>query len=453
MTTSHYQDGCPTGSKERGNAAVWVVNFNNGNVNNNHRNNNACVRAVRAGEYHGEEAVSLRELHDAWRTARAGKKPSQNQLAFDAHWAEGLLHLQRRLNSGSWQPGRSACFVATRPKAREIHAPDFADRVVHHWLVPQLEKLWEPAFIFDSYANRKGKGSHAAVQRLQQFVRQVHSGQRGGRYLQLDIHNFFNSIHRPTLWAILKKKLQRAPVSDQVMRTTHALLRRPPLQAGVIYHGTAQERALVPPHKRLENARPGCGLPIGNLSSQFLANVYLDRLDQFVKHTLKAKRYLRYVDDFVLVHRDRQQLATWQQQIETFIAQALQLRLKADIRLRPLADGIDFLGYIVRPSHTLVRRRVVAHARSALAEWGSKHLSGGKLQATPAQFRAIQSIAASYAGHLRHADSNRLQRSLINQFPWLPSATRKRTFDYRLEGTTITVPTRQQRTTPTGGTA
>lgn len=441
MTMSHYPQGCPAGSQEHGNTAVWVVNFNNGNVNNHHRNNNGCVRAVRSGEYHGDGEVTLRALYDAWRTARAGKKPSQNQLTFDTRWADGLLELQRRLNAGTWEPGRSACFVATRPKAREIHAPDFADRVVHHWLVPQLEAIWEPAFISDSYANRRGKGSHAAVRRLQQFVRQVHSGQGGGWYLQLDIHNFFNSIHRPTLWAILKRKLVRTGAPEAVLRATHALLRRPPLHAGVKYHGTREERALVPLHKRLENAAPSCGLPIGNLSSQFFANVYLDRLDQFVKHTLKAKRYLRYVDDFVLVHHDREQLAQWQADIEAFIARELRLRLKSDIRLRPLSDGVDFLGYIVRPSHTLVRRRVLSHARAAFAEWEQKHIEDGWICATPADFRALQATAASYEGHFRHANSQRLQATLVRRFPWLPTACRRLQFDYRLEGKQIHIST------------
>ncbi|GAB0151068.1 reverse transcriptase domain-containing protein [Marinobacterium sp. BA1] len=440
MTNPNYQNGCPAESKVHGNtSARWVVNFNNGNVNNNHRNNNACVRAVRAGEYHGEDTVTLKALHIAWMIARKGKKPSRNQLAFDARWADGLLKLHRSLNDCTWQPGPSACFVAEKPKAREIHAPDFADRVVHHWLVPQLEALWEPSFIFDSYANRQGKGSHAAVQRLQKFVRQVHSGQNGGWYLQLDIHNFFNSIHRPTLWAILKKKLARIDASNQVMRATHALLRHPPLKAGVIRHGSAEQHDLVPPHKRLANAQPGCGLPIGNLSSQFFANVYMDSLDQFVKHTLKAKRYLRYVDDFVLIHQSREQLVEWQLKIETFLKEALRLRLKPDIRLQRLTDGIDFLGYIVRPTHTLVRRRVVVNAIKALSDWEEKHVSDSTISATPHQLRAIQSTAASFCGHIRHANSKRLLQKLDNKYPWLVTATAKRRFDYRLEGVPVSL--------------
>ncbi len=453
MTTPRYANtGCTAGSQVRGDAwssdHAWCVDFNNGNVNNNHRdNNNAFVRAVRVppGECQGAtpaQAVPLRALYQALRQARRGKQPSRNQLAFDVRWGDGLLQLQRELIAGTWRPRRSTCFIATRPKAREIHAPDFADRVVHHWLVPQLEAVYEPTFIHDSYANRKGKGSHAAVRRLQQFVRQVHNGQGGGYYLQLDVHNFFNSIHRATLWTMLKPRLQRAALSAPALRAAHALLRHPPLHAGVDLRATAEDLALVPPHKRLANAPTGCGLPIGNLSSQFLANVYLDRLDQFVKHTLKAKRYLRYVDDFVLVHQDRRQLEAWQTAIEGFLARELRLSLKADQRLRRLEDGIDFLGYVVRPTHTLARRRVVAHARETLATWEARHVAGDRIHATPAALRAVQATAASYAGHLRHANSHRLQQQLQRRFPWLTTATRKRRFHHRLEGRHLTIRTR-----------
>jgi RNA-directed DNA polymerase len=453
MTTPYYSaKDCAAGSQERRDAwalsSAWIVNFNNGNSNNYHRdNNNAFVRAVRslpAGECQGagDAAVTLRSLYDAWRDARQGKQASRNQLAFDAQWGENLLDIQDQLMSGQWQPRPSTCFIATRPKAREIHAPDFADRVVHHWLVPQLEAIWEPRFIHDSFANRRGKGSHAAVRRLQDFVRQVASGQGAGYYLQLDVHNFFNSIHRATLYGLLRPVMERAGLPEAVRRATHALLRRPALAAGVRRRGSAVEHALVPIHKRLENAPVGCGLPIGNLSSQFFANVYLNELDQFVKHHLGAKRYLRYVDDFVLVHQDRAQLAAWQVQIEQFLGQRLGLSLKADQRLRPLADGIDFLGYVIRPTHTLARRRVVGHARQALATWERSHIASGCIRARPADLRAIQATAASYAGHLRHANAWRLTTSLYRRFPWLRTAARPRRFDHRLEGRALSIPFR-----------
>ncbi|HNA22751.1 MAG TPA: reverse transcriptase domain-containing protein, partial [Agitococcus sp.] len=286
----------------------------------------------------------LKPLYQAFTQAKKRKKPSYNRLMFEQDWLSHLFTLLNALQRHTWRPLPSVCFVAKRPKAREIHAPDFADRVVHHWLVPQLEAIYEPVFIYDSFANRKHKGTHAAVSRLQDFVRQVHSGQGGGYYLQLDIHNFFNSIHRPTLYGLLKAKIHPNPplpkegdsslkrvqsvspfvkgglrgicnqqispnpslqkrgtiqckstkrlgTQEHLLRTIHALLRQHPKHLASHSRATPQELALVPAHKQLKNAAKGCGLPIGNLSSQFFANVYLNELDQFVKHTLKAKRY------------------------------------------------------------------------------------------------------------------------------------------------------------------
>ncbi|MCB1660117.1 MAG: hypothetical protein KDI39_17995 [Pseudomonadales bacterium] len=211
---------------------AWIVNFNNGNDNNNNKNNNNYVRLVRSSEclavvvppsvcFFNDESpsftnggsgriLSYRALYNAFIQAKKRKKPSYNRLMFEQDWLSHLFTILTKLQQHTWQPLPSVCFVAKRPKAREIHAPDFADRVVHHWLVPHLEAIYEPIFIYDSFANRKGKGTHAAVERLQQFVRQVYSGQGKGRgyYLQLDIHNFFNSIHRPTLYGLLKAKVQ-----------------------------------------------------------------------------------------------------------------------------------------------------------------------------------------------------------------------------------------------------
>ena len=453
MTKPRHLHGRAAGSQVHGEASsspdasapadyAWIVNFNNGNSDNNHRDNTAFVRAVRsvvpASECQGD--VSLKELHAAWRLARKNKVPSHNEVAFDTRWIDRLLELQRELRAGTWSPLPTTCFVASRPKAREIHAPDFADRVVHHWLVPQLEAVYEPSFIHDTYSNRLGKGSHAAVDRLRGFVREVHSGEGGGWYLQLDVHNFFNSIHRPTLWAMLKARCERAGMPAIALRAAHALLRHSPVRQGVVHRSTAAERALVPLHKRLDHAAPGCGLPIGNLSSQFLANVYLDALDQFVKRTLRAPRYLRYVDDFVLVHHDRAQLAECRTAIERFLTDRLQLRLKAEQRLLPLASGIDFLGYVVHPTHTRVRTRVVRHARTALHAWARDHVRGDHALATPAQFRQVNSIWASYQGHFARANAYRLREQFHRGMPWLASiAGVVRRFDVGLEGRPIRV--------------
>jgi len=364
--------------------------------------------------------VSLRDLHIAWREARRGKKPSADQAAFDADWPEHLIELEAELNALTWSPAPPTCFIAKAPKAREIHAPAFIDRVVHHYLVPRLETIYEPVFIHDSFSNRKGKGTHAAVDRLQEFVREVHSGEGGGWFLQLDIRNFFNSIHRPTLWELLRDRMERHGFALPIRHTVHALLRHSPLHHGAHYACRPEERPLVPVHKRLENAAPGCGIAIGNLSSQFFANVYLDRLDQFVKHQLKAKRYVRFVDDFVLVHHDRGQLATWLAEIEHFLAETLRLELKPDRRLSPLTGGCDFLGYVIFPTHRLVRRRVIAHCRSKLAAWERRHITAER-RPTRAGIDSLRSTWSSYLGHFKHSTDRQIIPRLLGRFPWMPN--------------------------------
>jgi hypothetical protein len=184
----------------------------------------------------------------------------------------------------------------------------------------------------------------------------------------------------------------------------------------------------LPPHKTLFKAPPGCGLPIGNLTSQFFANVYLDPLDQFVKHRLKARHYLRYCDDLVLLSADRAQLEDWERAIEAFLAERLHLQLNERRKLRPVSDGIDFLGYITRPDYLLVRRRVVGALRARLndAEQTLRRLG----MADEAEGRAVfpwpwplleqlRQWLSSYLSHLSKASSYRLLQGLRQRYPWL----------------------------------
>ena len=329
--------------------------------------------------------------------------------------------VQTALRAGQWQPGRTG--VVTHPKTREIHAPAFADRVVHHLLVERLEPLYEPVFIHDSFANRRGKGSHAAVDRLQAFMRaRANRVQGGGWSLQLDIHNCFNSIHRPTLYAMLCARLALAERRQQLL-PSHALALRSLCHKLLVCRSPEWVRdpqARVPPHKRLCNAAPGCGLPVGNLTSQFFANVYLNALDQFVKHTLKARHYVRYVDDFVLLADTRQQLEQWQARITGFLRHTLHPQLKVGAHLQPCVNGLDFLGYVVFAQRHRVRRRVVSHCRARLALWYRQHRKAvSSRRLLPADFAQLQALLGSYWGHFAHANSVRLRRKLFAQRAWL----------------------------------
>lgn len=195
--------------------------------------------------------------------------------------------------------------------------------MVHHVLVEALDRIWEPIFLHDSYACRKGKGTHRAVTRLQQFMRRVtHNGTKPGYALHLDIRGFFSHIDKEMLYQIIAKRIR-----------DEALLW---LARTIIFHDCTEhavfktDRRLwrhIPLHKTLFGTENQRGLPIGNLTSQFFSNVYLNELDQFVKHRLKVRHYLRYSDDFVLVHEDPAQLLAWREQIQAFLAERLRSSL------------------------------------------------------------------------------------------------------------------------------
>ena len=372
--------------------------------------------------------VSFRSLWAAWLACRRRKRGTRDCLRYNGRLLDRLAAAQTALNACTWRPSRTRVFVTTKPKAREIHAPVFADRVVHHWLVPQLEVLYEPVFIHDSYANRQGKGTHGAVARLQTFMRQATcNGQKRAYALQLDIANYFNTIDRRRLFAMISHRLdqssRRHPAEEEryrhLARITRSLLTGNPAQ-GAYRLGHPSRFDRVPPHKRLINAAPECGLAIGNLSSQFFANVYLNELDQFVKHTLKCRWYLRYVDDFVLVDPDPERLLAWRDAIEEFLRERLGLSLRPPVGMPwAVSRGVDFLGYVVRPNYLLARQRVVDAADQCLAKWESTLVGDHGLCLDPVQSKALQSSLGSYLGHFRHASGFRMTARLWERHRWL----------------------------------
>jgi RNA-directed DNA polymerase len=302
---------------------AWNVNMNNGNVNNNNKNNNNYVWPVRS-DHDALRLFSFKNIYRQYLKCRKNKRGTINALRFEANCEENLIDLQRVLVDRTYYPSRSVCFMAVKPKLREIFAADFRDRIVDHVLVDYLESIWEPKFIFDSYACRKNKGIHLAVKRLQGFLRKVtRNGSRQAFYLQLDIKNFFMSIDKDILYQIIAEKIR-----DESILWLAGLL---------IYHNCTKDYILkgdmdylrkIAPQKSLFYTMGRKGLPIGNLSSQFFANLYLNELDQFVKHHLKCRYYLRYCDDFVMLSEERDKLIKWKAEVERFLAERLKLRLK-----------------------------------------------------------------------------------------------------------------------------
>ena len=368
---------------------------------------------------------SLDNLYRAYRQCRRRKRGTLNALAFEQDLEANLLALREELSRGAYRPRRFLAFLVTKPKRREIFAADFRDRVVHHVLVGHLEPAWERRFIHDSYACRRGKGTHQAVDRLRTFTRQVTAnGTRRAWYLQLDVHGFFISLDRTVLYQRLAAH-EDDPAVDWLLRR---VLFHDPTAGCQLRNAQRADFDRLPPHKTLFKAAPGCGLPIGNLTSQFFANVYLDALDQFVKHRLKARYYLRYCDDLVLLSADREELVAWKQAIETFLAEPLHLRLNERRQLRPISDGIDWLGYIVRPDYLLVRRRVVVALYQRLAQTEQALLQAGlHLPETgrvvyPWSWSLLESLRqwlSAYLAHVNRAASHHLLERMQQRFPWL----------------------------------
>lgn len=372
----------------------------------------------------GHPLVRAENLYRAYWACRKRKRGTANALAFETDLEANLLELHAALNSGTYRPRPAIAFLVEKPKRREIFAAEFRDRVVHHLLVAHLEPGWERRFIHDSYACRRGKGTHRGVDRCQQFMRQASAnGTRRAYYLQLDVQGFFVAIDRARLCARL---IAKEP--DPVVRWLIAVVvfNEPTDRCRLRGHRQADFLAL-PPHKTLFRCPPGCGLPIGNLTSQFFANVYLDALDQFVKHRLKARWYLRYCDDLVLMSEDADQLRDWERQIVDFLEEALALRLNRRRKLRPLTDGIDFLGYVIRTDYRLVRRRVVnnlqqrlAGAERRLVAAGMGERDGRWVQPWPAAaLHALQQWLTAYLAHCARANSRRLVAGIRARFPWL----------------------------------
>ena len=336
--------------------------------------------------------LSPENIFKAYIDCRKRKRSTVNAQKFERNLCTNIVSLTKSLQSGDYTPGKSICFVVRNPKPREVFAADFKDRIVHHLVVRFLEKHWEKVFIHDSYACRKNKGTLAAVERVAHNMRSItQNGKKRAYFMQLDVKNFFMSIDKEILWKLLEKGLkkqlgirknaensiqmtifdldfdEKEQNYEQISKILHTLLFHEPTK-DYINKSTKREWSWVPPEKSLFNAGKGKGLPIGNLTSQFFANVYLNELDQFIKHVLKIKYYVRYVDDFVIMHEDKEQLRKWLGLIKEFLLEKLGVTLKNAVKVASLSSGINFLGYVQHIFYRLVRRRVINNFRNKLRE-------------------------------------------------------------------------------------
>jgi len=303
---------------------------------------------------------------------------------------------------------------------REIFAADFRDRVIHHLLVKKVEPFFRKKFIFHSFACQKNKGAHKAIKYVERGIRRItHNFQRPAFYLKLDVAGFFMSIDQHILFDIFREavsqeyRLKNKNEEEKILWLAKMIIFAKPTENCFI-KGDRNLFALIPPYKSLFHSGKDKGLPIGNLTSQFFANVYLNQLDQFIKRQLKCLHYCRYVDDFVLLAENTQTLKFWREKINEFLKTKLQLNLHPHKQiLQPISHGIDFVGYFIKPFHTLIRQRTVRNLKKKL--WDFNDVLQKEKTFDFQKLKHILACINSYYGFLRHSNSCKLRRHLYER--------------------------------------
>jgi RNA-directed DNA polymerase len=339
--------------------------------------------------------ISWANLWEAYHKAARGKRGKQAAAAFERKLADRLLHLQRDLTSGAYQPGPYQHFTIHEPKRRLISAAPFRDRVVHHALCNIIEPLFEARFHPHSYANRVGKGTHRAVDQLQLFARRY-------RYvLRLDIVQHFPSLDH----AILKEALFQVVHDEQARRLISVIL-----QSGEGVLANEYDMVYFPGDDLFARLRPR-GLPIGNLTSQFWSNCYLNPLDWFITRELGCPAYLRYVDDMALFGNSKRQLAGWGERVAAFLA-GLRMTVHAgSAQAQPAAGGIPWLGFVVYPTHRRLKQRNVVWFRRRLVRAISLYRRG------EISFAELDASVQGWINHVRYGDTWGLRGHLFRRHP------------------------------------
>lgn len=330
-------------------------------------------------------------LYLAYRKARKGKRGRAQPSQFERVQDDELLSLQEELLAFTYKPGAYHSFYIHDPKKRLISAAPFRDRVVHHALCRVIEPIWERRFIHDSYANRIGKGTHRALDRAQAYARKYEF------VLQCDVKQFFPSIDH----AILSAEFARLIRDEQTLWLCDQIL-----QSGAGVLSGDYEMEYFEGDDLLAASRSR-GLPIGNLTSQFWANVYLNGFDHFVKRELKCPAYLRYVDDFILFSNDKRKLAHWRGEIIRKLAELRLTLHEESAQIFPTRTGIPFLGFRVYPEYRRVKRRKVVHFRRKLRRLLEDYSAGGF------SFERLDSSIRGWINHVRYADSWGLRRAVL----------------------------------------
>ena len=360
-----------------------------------------CVPSQRQSD-----SALLTDIFKAYYDARSNKRNTYSQVRFERKLSFNLNALYEEVRGRSYRPERSMCFIIRDPVQREVFAASFRDRIIHHYLYNQLEPVFEPAFIYDSYSCRKGKGTLFGIERLEHHIRSCSENYHRQCFaLKLDIEGYFMNMDRNLLFNMLLSRIDslasggRLPSGfdyDTVLFLLRQVVFLDPTK-GCRIKGSLSDWRGLPDSKSLFKSAPGCGLPIGNLTSQLFSNVYLNELDQYVKRNLGFRHYGRYVDDFFIIDDSRQRLVDAVPLVAEFLHRRLHLNLNyRKVKIIPVECGVPFLGAVVSPDGRHLSRRSIRRIER-------RRMDSLCCERNPF---ALQAIMNSYSGYLGHFNVN-----------------------------------------------
>lgn len=334
-------------------------------------------------------------LFNAYKAAISCKRYRADVMEYTHKLEENLIELQNEFIWQTYTVGRYNIFYVYEPKKRLIMSLQFKDRVAQHAIYRQLNPFFEKQFICDSYACRTGKGTHKAVDKLQYWLRQTERKPERYFYLKLDISKYFYRVDHEVLMQILSRKI----ADEDLLHVLSVIINCEDTQFGLPLGADIGEVAF-------DEMLGDVGLPIGNLTSQMFANLYLNELDQYCKHKLHLHYYIRYMDDIIILHPDKKYLEKVKRKIEAFLAEKLRLQLNKKTCIRPTSMGIEFVGFRIWSTHRKLRKKTAKKLRKRMKYLFCQYEAGEIDKET------LDRSVASYRGIMKHFDSYGLRQSL-----------------------------------------
>ena len=364
----------------------------------------------------------IEDIFQAYYDARKNKRNSNSALEFELEYEKNLVKLYHEINERNYKPKPYSAFISEKPVKREIFASEFRDRVVHHLIFNYINPIFDPLFINDSYSCRINKGTSYGIKRADYFIKSCSQNYKKDAYImKLDIEGYFMSIDKIVLFKIIKKQIisrqdKLTCELDLILFLLEKVIFCDPTKGCVIKSGREAWQGL-PKSKSLFFSGKNKGLPIGNLTSQLFANIYLNEIDQFIKRELKFKYYGRYVDDMIFVDSDKERLILSIQKIKEYLAINLSLRLHPKkIYLQHISKGVNFLGVFIKPYRILAGKRVKKNfynnVYNELFILSSLNLQSSDSKYINELLIKFRRLVNSYLGILQQSDSYMLRKGI-----------------------------------------